>query len=41
MSKNRDTAWDILAGANQAILGKEVFTLEALASLLAGGHILL
>ncbi len=41
MSKNRDTAWDILAGANQAILGKEIFTLEALAALLAGGHILL
>ena len=41
MSIYRETAWKVLEEANRVILGKEEFTAQILAALLAGGHILL
>lgn len=41
MNTYRNMAWKMLSEIDKVILGKDKFTLEALAALLAGGHILL
>ena len=41
MSRLREKAWDVLNELNKVILGKEEVTAEAVAAMLAGGHVLL
>ena len=41
MSRLSEKAWDVLNELNKVILGKEEVTAEAVAAMLAGGHVLL